>query len=78
MAIIAKKICEQKLNLWLDAEEKIATGQSYQIGSRSLTRADLNDVREEIEYWSGKLTEAEMAETCAGRNRVYRFVPRDL
>lgn len=78
MAIIAKKICEQKLNLWLDAEEKIAAGQSYQIGTRSLTRANLSEVREEIEYWSGKLTEAENAETATGRSRVYRFVPRDL
>lgn len=78
MAIISKKICEQKLNTWLEAEDKIAAGQSYQIGSRMLTRADLSAVREEIEYWSGKLTEAELAETSSGRNRGYRFVPRDL
>lgn len=78
MAIIQKEICKKKLETWLDAEEKIAAGQSYQIGTRSLTRADLGAVREEIEYWSGKLTEAENAEISTGRNRAYRFVPRDL
>lgn len=78
MAVISKKICEQKLSLWLEAEEKIATSQSYEMGSRRLTRADLKQVREEIDYWQGKLNEAELAESSTGRNRVYRFVPRDL
>ena len=52
-------MCQNKLNTWLAAEEAIATGQSYQIGSRMLTRADLKQVREEMEYWAGKLAEAE-------------------
>ena len=49
MAVFSKKVCQQKLNTWMAAEEAIATGQAYQIGSRSLTRADLKQVREE---WS--------------------------
>ena len=59
MAVFTKEICQKKLNTWLAAEEAIATGQSYQIGSRMLTRADLKQVREEMEYWAGKLAEAE-------------------
>lgn len=55
MAIFTKEMCQKKLNTWLAAEEAIATGQSYQIGSRMLTRADLKRVREEMEYWAGKL-----------------------
>ncbi len=55
MAVFTKEICQKKLNTWLAAEEAIATGQSYQIGSRMLTRADLKQVREEMEYWAGKL-----------------------
>ncbi len=43
-----------------------------------LTRADLKAVREEMEYWAGRLAEAEAAENGGGRNRVYRVVPRDL
>ena len=42
MAIFSKEMCRQKLNTWLAAEESVATGQSYQIGTRMLTRADLN------------------------------------
>ena len=48
MAIFSKKICEQKLNTWLAAEEAIATGQSYQMGTHMLTRANLTAVRNEI------------------------------
>ena len=78
MAVFSKKICEQQVNIWLEAERAIATGQSYQIGTRMLTRADLKAVREELEYWAGKLGEADAEEKCGGRNRAYRFVPRDL
>lgn len=78
MAVFSKKLCQQKLDLWLRAEEKIATGQSYQIGTRMLTRADLKQVREEMEYWAGKLSEADAEEKSGGRNRMYHFVPRDV
>lgn len=78
MAVFSKKICEQQVSIWLEAERAIATGQSYQIGTRMLTRADLKAVREELEYWAGKLAEADAEEKCGGRNRAYRFVPRDL
>lgn len=53
MAVFSKELCQKKLNTWMKAEEAIATGQSYQIGSRMLTRADLKQVREEMEYWAG-------------------------
>lgn len=52
MAIFSKEMCRQKLNTWLAAEESVATGQSYQIGTRMLTRADLKQIREEMEYWA--------------------------
>ena len=78
MAIFSKKICEQKLNTWLAAEEAIATGQSYQMGTHMLTRANLTAVRNEIEYWAGKLAEAESEEQNGGYIRAYHFVPRDI
>lgn len=78
MALYSKELCEKRVKLWLKAEEAVATGQSYQIGSRRLTRADLPSVRQELEYWAGKLQEAENEKKSGGRNRVYRFVPRDL
>ncbi len=78
MAIYTKEFCRRKLETWLAAEEAIATGQRYQIEDRSLTRADLYDVRKEIEFWEGKLATAEAEERYGGRNRMFRFVLRDL
>lgn len=78
MAIYSKEYCRRKLETWLAAEEAIATGQRYQIDDRSLTRADLYDVRKEIEFWEGKLVAAIAEEQCGGRNRTYHFVPRDV
>ena len=78
MAMFSKKLCEQKLNTWLAAEESVATGQSYQIGTRMLTRANLKEIREEMEYWAGRLAEAEAEEKANGRIRVYHVVPRDV
>lgn len=78
MAVFSKKLCETKLKTWLDAEEAVATGQSYQIGTRMLTRADLKQIREQMEYWAGKLAEAESEEQNGGSIRAYHFVPRDV
>jgi len=77
---ITVKIAQEHLNGWLEAEARLMTAQSYQLGTRSLTRADLKQVRAEIEYWSEKLTEAQQAEANPNgcRNRGYRIVPRDL
>ena len=78
MAIFSKELCQQKLNTWLAAEEAVTTGQSYQIGSRMLTRADLKQIRNEMEYWAEKLAHAEAEEKTGGRNRAYRAVIRDV
>nr|DAV26405.1 MAG TPA: hypothetical protein [Caudoviricetes sp.] len=43
-----------------------------------LTRADLKQVREQLEYWGGKLAEAEAEEKQGGRNRAYRALIRDV
>ena len=77
MAGITKEQAEAKLQTWMEAEEKIASGQGYSIGARRLTRAALYTVRGEIEYWNNKVKELEAAEQ-SGRNRMYRFVIRDI
>lgn len=77
MAIFSKELCKQKLNTWLAAEEAVATGQSYTVGTRNLTRASLKQIREQIEFWSSKLAQVEAEEKRGGRNRIYRFVPQD-
>lgn len=78
MAIYTKEFCRKRLEMWLDAEAAITTGQRYQIDDRSLTRADLYDVRKQIESWEWKLAAAEAEEQHGGRNRVFRAVIRDV
>ena len=78
MAGITLKIAQKHLNAWLEAELEVTTNQSYTIGSRSLTRADLSDIREQIAFWEGKVAALENLEKRGGRNRIIRVVPRDL
>ncbi len=49
---ITLQTAEAHLDLWLKANEAVASGQSYSIGNRTLTRADVNHIRNEINYWS--------------------------
>lgn len=55
MAGITLAQAEAKLQLWMDAEDKVASGQSYTINNRSLTRADLTSIRDTIDYWERKV-----------------------
>ena len=63
------------LKMWLYAERAVATGQSYKIGTRSLTRANLADIRESIKFWRQEIARLEAKQSGAS---VFRAVPRDL
>ena len=72
------EIARHHLNAWLEAELELTTHQSYKIGSRSLTKADLGEIRKQIEFWQNRVAQLENAEKRGGRNRVVRVVPRNL
>ena len=72
------EIARHHLNAWLEAELELTTHQSYKIGSRSLTKADLGQIRKQIEFWQDRVAQLENTEKRGGRNRVVRVVPRDL
>lgn len=59
---------------WYAAVQALATGQSYSIGGRSLTRANLSQASAELDKW-----ERQVERLTAGRTglRVQRVVPRD-
>jgi hypothetical protein len=63
------------LNTWLQAEIAVASGQSYRIGTREVTRADLANIRERINFWRREVERLEKGRAGA---RVLRVVPRDL
>ncbi len=79
MAAISLETAKKHLEMWLEAEEAVATGQSYTIGTRSLTRANLAEVRQQIEYWNSKVTQLQaIAQESGRRNRMFRGVPLDF
>ena len=65
----------KRLDAYYNAETAILEGaQSYSVGSRNLTRANLKDIEEMIEY----LEKAISTEKAKGRNKVFSIIPRDL
>ena len=52
MPVMTLAEAESHLDAWTAANLAVSKGQSYSIGSRTLTRADVNVIRHEIAYWS--------------------------
>ena len=46
---MANALQNARLKLYVEAERAILSGQSYTIGNRQLTRANLSEVRKEID-----------------------------
>ncbi len=74
MAGITLAQAEARLDEYLAAESAVLGGQSYQIGSRQLTRADLKDIRDGIAYWENKVQR--LSQTSGGP-RVRGIEPID-
>jgi hypothetical protein len=55
MAGITQAQAEAQLALYIDAEAKVLGGQAYTIGGRSLTRANLKEIRDGITYWNSQV-----------------------
>ena len=75
---ITLEAAQKHLEEWMEAELEVTTHQSYQLGSRALTMADLGDIRETIDYWEKKVAALLTAQKNGGRGRVRRVVLRDL
>lgn len=67
---------QDHLEEWMTADMEITTHQSYRLRDQTLTMADLNAVRKQIEYWERKVAELLAKQQGGLRNRVYRVVPR--
>lgn len=76
--MITLERAKQHLEAWLDAELACSTAQSYTIGSRTLTRANLAEIRKQINYWQNKVDELVILERGGKLKRAKRFIPRDL
>lgn len=43
------------LDAWLAADLAVSKGQVYSVGSRTVTRADAAEIRENVEYWEARV-----------------------
>lgn len=74
MAAITLTQAQARLAQYLTAEEQVLKGQSYSIGDRALTRADLEDIREGIKYWEKKVDNLAVGRT---KPLITSVIPRD-
>lgn len=72
MAGITLAQAQARLDEYLAAEAAILSGQSYRIGERQLTRANLADIQMGIKTWDARITE--ISAKSGGRARA--VVPR--
>lgn len=75
---ITLEVAQKHLEAWLNAELEVSINQSYTIAGKAFTRANLGEIRKEIEYWKNTVASLKNAQKHRGRNRAYRIVPRDL
>ena len=47
---------ETALDAWIAADLAVAKGQSYSMNGRTLTLANVNEIREQIQYWERRVT----------------------
>lgn len=68
---------QDHLEEWLEAEYNLTTHQSYRLRDQTLTLADLDAVRRQIEYWENQVAKLQARQSGGARNRIYRAVPKD-
>ena len=69
---------KKRLEMYYEAEEKILQGQSYTIGSRTLTRTSLANVQSKIKELESEISALETrgnSKRRSGSNRTFSFLP---
>jgi hypothetical protein len=68
-----------RLAQYIECETTILGGaQEYSIGSRRLTRANLKEIADMIQYLEREVANEESKTAGKGRNRVFGVIPRDF
>jgi hypothetical protein len=70
MAGITLAQAETQLAAYIEAETKVLTGQSYEFNGRSLTRANLAEIRSGITSWDRRVKELSARVGGSGRARI--------
>lgn len=74
MAGITLTQAETQLAAYVAAETKVLQGQAYEISGRRLTRANLAEIRDGMDYWDRKVKE--LTGSSGGRGRAATLAPR--
>lgn len=72
MAGFTVEQAQAQLDAYLAAERAALSGQSYEIAGRKLTRANLREIREGIDYWSQRV--GTLTSRASGRSRARTIV----
>ena len=66
----------KRLEMYYEAEEAVLLNQEYTIGTKSLKRADLSNIRAAIKDLEGQIETLEA--NGGGKNKAFSFLPRDI
>lgn len=66
MAAWTLEEAQDKLNEWLDAESRIAKGQSLADGDKSIRYADASEITRKISFWRNEVDRLE--KSAAGKS----------
>ena len=73
MAGVTLDQAETQLADYLAAEQAVLSNQAYTIAGRSMTRANLKDIRDGIDYWDAKVKA--LNARASGRSRAVTVSP---
>jgi hypothetical protein len=69
---------KERLSAYYRAELAVLDGQSYSIGTRTLTRANLAWIKTQIDNLEKQVEELKAMSQGKGRRKSFRVTPRDL
>lgn len=64
----------ESLAIWMEADKRVAQGQAYSIGGRSLTRANAKEITDKIKFWQNQVSSL----SGGGGLSIKQVLPRDL
>lgn len=71
-------MARDRLNAYYEAELAVLTGQEYRVGSRTLRRADLKEIRAAINALEKQVQQLEALQSGTTTSRSRRVVLRDI
>lgn len=62
---------------WIKAEAQVMAGQSYSIDGKTVTKANLSEIRNSVKFWENKVSMLNRKLKGKGSIRIKNVVPMD-